>query len=88
MKEKVMEEVKFTFKPEFINRIDDIMVFHALNHENMLEIIELLTKTLAKRCQEQMNIRLVFSKEAKEFLVKKYADALPLYRQGAFRSRV
>ena len=75
MKQGVMEEVKRTFKPEFINRIDEIMVFHTLNHQNMLDIIEILTNTLSKRCQEQMNIRLTFSKEAKEFLVKKYADA-------------
>lgn len=75
MKQGVMEEVKRTFKPEFINRIDEIMVFHALNHQNMLDIIELLTKNLAKRCKEQMNIRITFSKEAKELLVNKYADA-------------
>ena len=75
MKQGVMEEVKRTFKPEFINRIDEIMVFHTLNHQNMLDIIELLTKNLAKRCKEQMDIRITFSKEAKELLVNKYADA-------------
>lgn len=75
MKRGVMEEVKRTFKPEFINRIDEIMVFHALNHQNMLDIIELLTKALAKRCQEQLNINLSFTKEVKEYLVEKCADA-------------
>ncbi len=75
MKQGVMEEVKRTFKPEFINRIDEIMVFHALNHQNMLDIIELLTKALAKRCKEQLNIELTFTQEVKEYLVKKYADA-------------
>ena len=75
MKQGVMEEVKRTFKPEFINRIDEIMVFHALNHQNMMDIIELLTANLAKRCLKQMNIKLFFTNEAKEFLVKKYADS-------------
>ncbi len=84
MKRGVMEEVKRTFKPEFINRIDEIMVFHALNHQNMLDIIELLTGALAKRCQEQLNINLSFTKEVKEYLVEKFADdkmgARPLKR--------
>lgn len=75
MKQNVMEEVKRTFKPEFINRIDEIMVFHALNHQNMLDIIELLTNALAKRCEEQLNIKLTFTAAVKEYLVKKYADA-------------
>lgn len=75
MKQGVMEEVKRTFKPEFINRIDEIMVFHTLNHQNMMDIMTLLTNALAKRCEEQLNIRLTFSNEVKEFLVKKYADA-------------
>lgn len=84
MKQNVMEEVKRTFKPEFINRIDEIMVFHALNHENMLDIVALLTDNLAKRCEEQLNIKLSFTKNLKEHLVKKYADvkmgARPLKR--------
>lgn len=75
MKQNVMEEVKRTFKPEFINRIDEIMVFHALNHQNMLDIIELLTNALANRCEEQLNIKLTFTAAVKEYLVKKYADA-------------
>ena len=84
MKQNVMEEVKRTFKPEFINRIDEIMVFHALNHENMLDIVTLLAENLAKRCKEQMDIKLSFTKNLKEYLVKKYADvkmgARPLKR--------
>lgn len=84
MKQNVMEEVKRTFKPEFINRIDEIMVFHALNHENMLDIVTLLAENLAKRCEEQMDIKLSFTKNLKEYLVKKYADvkmgARPLKR--------
>ena len=84
MKQNVMEEVKRTFKPEFINRIDEVMVFHALNHENMLNIVELLTDNLAKRCEKQLNIKLSFTKAVREYLVKKYADvkmgARPLKR--------
>ena len=75
MKQNVMEEVKRTFKPEFINRIDEIMVFHTLNHENMLDIVALLTDNLAKRCEKQLNIKLSFTKNVREYLVKKYADA-------------
>lgn len=84
MKNGVMEEVKRLFKPEFINRIDDIMVFHQLNKENMKEIITLLSKNLAKRCETQMGIRLKLSPALKEHLVDKYADmkmgARPLRR--------
>ena len=75
MKQNVMEEVKRVFRPEFINRIDEIMVFHTLNHQNMLEIVALLTKSLAKRCQEQLDIQLSFTKAVKEYLVEKYADS-------------
>ncbi len=75
MKKNVMEEVKRVFKPEFINRIDEIMVFHTLNHQNMLDIVELLLNNLSKRCEKQLNIRLSFKKELKEYLVTKYSDA-------------
>ncbi len=79
MKSGVMEEVKRTFKPEFINRIDDIIVFHQLNSENMKAIVSLLAANLYKRCEEQMDIRLSMSAALKEHLVTKYADA----RMGA-----
>lgn len=84
MKNGVMEEVKRLFKPEFINRIDDIMVFHQLNKANMKEIITLLSYNLAKRCEAQMGIKLKLSPALKEYLVDKYADmkmgARPLKR--------
>ncbi len=84
MKSGVMEEVKRSFKPEFINRIDDIIVFHQLNHENMKEIIQLLSGSLCRRCQNQMDIRLSLTGALKEHLVDKYADqkmgARPLKR--------
>ena len=54
MKTSVMEEVKRMFKPEFINRIDDIMVFHALTNDDMKEIVTLLSKNLIDRCRNQM----------------------------------
>ncbi|MBQ7775436.1 MAG: ATP-dependent Clp protease ATP-binding subunit [Lachnospiraceae bacterium] len=84
MKSNVMEEVKRSFKPEFINRIDDIIVFHQLNKDNMKEIINLLAASLTKRCQQQMNIKLTLSPALKEHLVEKYSDnkmgARPLRR--------
>ena len=84
MKSGVMEEVKKVFKPEFINRIDDIIVFHQLNKENMKEIVNLLGSGLSKRCNEQMGIDLRLSAALKEHLVTKYADkkmgARPLKR--------
>lgn len=84
MKSGVMEEVKKSFKPEFINRIDDIIVFHQLDNENMKEIIDLLAHGLSKRCADQMNIRLTLTPALKEHLVNKYSDnkmgARPLKR--------
>ena len=84
MKSNVMEEVKRSFKPEFINRIDDIIVFHQLNNENMKEIVNLLASNLYKRCENQLGIHLTITAALKEHLVKKYADnkmgARPLKR--------
>ena len=84
MKSSVMEEVKKLFKPEFINRIDEIIVFHQLNDENMKSIVTLLADNLSKRCENQMDIKLKLSPSLKEHLVKKYADkkmgARPLKR--------
>ncbi|MBP3205009.1 MAG: AAA family ATPase, partial [Lachnospiraceae bacterium] len=84
MKSAVMEEVKRSFKPEFINRIDDIIVFHQLNDENMKDIVNLLAANLVKRCESQMDIHISLTPAMKEHLVKKYADqkmgARPLKR--------
>ena len=84
MKSNVMEEVKRSFKPEFINRIDDIIVFHQLNNENIKEIVNLLASNLYKRCEDQLGIHLTITAALKEHLVKKYADnkmgARPLKR--------
>lgn len=75
MKENVMEEVKRIFKPEFINRIDEIMVFHPLNRDNMKQIVTMLSKNLVTRCRKQMDIELSVSPALKEYIVEKYTDA-------------
>ncbi|MDO4333861.1 MAG: ATP-dependent Clp protease ATP-binding subunit [Eubacteriales bacterium] len=84
MKTGVMEEVKRLFKPEFINRIDEIMVFHSLTKADMKEIITLLSENLVKRCREQMNIRLTITPALKDHIVEKHSDlkmgARPLKR--------
>ncbi len=74
MKSGVMEEVKRLFKPEFINRIDEIMVFHPLNREDMKKIVTLLAQNLVKRCREQMEIELVITPSVKEWLIDKHMD--------------
>ncbi len=84
MKSGVMEEVKRGFKPEFINRIDDIIVFHQLNKDDMKAIVSLLAAGLYRRCESQMDIKLTLSAALKEHLVEKYSDmkmgARPLKR--------
>ena len=84
MKSGVMEEVKRLFKPEFINRIDEIMVFHQLSTEEMMQIVTLLSSSLAKRCKEQLDIKLTISPAVKKHLVDKYSEekmgARPLKR--------
>lgn len=84
MKDRVMEEVKRLFKPEFLNRIDEIMVFHQLNMEHMKEIVEIMLRGIIKRTKIQMNITLSVSQEAKAYLVEKGYDekygARPLRR--------
>lgn len=75
MKSGVMEEVKRIFKPEFINRIDEIMVFHPLNRENMKQIVTMLSKNLTDRCKKQMDIELTVTPALKEYIVEKYTDA-------------
>lgn len=84
MKEGVMEEVKHIFRPEFINRIDDIVVFHALQEEEIQQIIDLLMRQLAKRVKEQMDITLKYDAKVKKFIFDKGYDkkygARPLRR--------
>lgn len=68
MKENVLEEVKKIFKPEFINRIDEMLVFHTLTKENIQDIVRLMIGTLGKRLEAQMSITLEVSKEAVEYI--------------------
>ena len=70
MKEGVMDEVKRIFKPEFINRIDEIIVFHALSKENIRSIVEIMVKSIAKRSKAQMNITLETSAEVIDHLAE------------------
>ena len=84
MKTGVMDEVKRMFKPEFLNRIDDTIVFHPLTKDHMKEIVTILLNVLAKRTKNQMSIRLNAGDNVKEYLVEKGYDekygARPLKR--------
>ncbi len=84
MKSKVMDEVKRIFKPEFINRIDEIIVFHMLNKEQIAKIVDIMINTVNKRTLEQMKISIELDDEAKKYIVEKGYDekygARPLRR--------
>lgn len=75
MKGKLLDEVKKTFKPEFLNRIDDIIVFRPLLKEDLGKIVDIEIGLLAKRLQEQ-GIILKVSQEAKDFLIEKGFDPI------------
>ena len=84
MKDNVMEEVKRLFRPEFLNRIDETMVFHSLNEEHMKKIAGLMCRELSERVKKQMNIKLTIRDSVKKFIVEKGSDkkygARPLRR--------
>lgn len=84
MKEGVMEEVKHLFKPEFINRIDEIIVFHALTRENISDIASHMLESFRLRAKEQMDLTVRYSKSVVEFVAEKGFDkdygARPLRR--------
>ena len=75
MKSKVMDEVKRMFKPEFINRIDDIIVFHALGKEEIGKIVDIMMKSLNKRIYDQMKLSIELDDAARDYLVSKGYDA-------------
>ena len=83
MKDKVMDELKKSFRPEFLNRIDEVIVFHSLEQEHIEQIVSLMTDELRKRLKEQQ-IDFVLSEEAKKVLAKEGFDpaygARPLRR--------
>ncbi len=76
IKELVMDEVKKTFRPEFLNRLDEIVVFHPLNREHVFKIIDILLRDLRKRLSER-NMELKLTKDAREFLLERGYD--PVY---------
>lgn len=76
MKQKLLDEVKRTFKPEFLNRLDDIIVFRPLEKEDLLKIVDIEVNELAKRIKEQ-NIEIILDKDAKELILEKGFD--PVY---------
>jgi ATP-dependent Clp protease ATP-binding subunit ClpC len=89
MKSRMMEELRKTFRPEFLNRVDELIVFHALDEGNIRRIVDLMVDSLAKRL-EQRDVRLTMTDEAKDFLAKEGFDpkygARPLRR--AIQQRV
>ncbi len=84
MKSLVMEDVSRIFKPEFLNRIDETIVFRMLNKDDMKQIVTILSKTLVDRCKNQMDIHLIITEPAKSYIVEKAYDpkygARPLRR--------
>ena len=84
MKGSVMEEVRRIFKPEFLNRIDETIVFHQLTKDDMNRIINLLAQSLITRCRTQLDISLTLTPSLKEHIVEKYSNlkmgARPLKR--------
>lgn len=75
MKQNVMDEVKQIFRPEFLNRIDEVIVFHALEKKHMKQIVGLLCKEFTKRLKAQMDITLTLRESAKNHIVEKGTDA-------------
>ncbi len=75
MKGKLLDEVKRTFKPEFLNRVDDIIVFHPLTKDDLQQIIDIEVKDVQKRLEER-NLQLKLSKEVRDFLIEKGFDPI------------
>ena len=86
MKGSVMEEVRRIFKPEFLNRIDETIVFRSLNKEDMKQIVGLMTKELSVRCEKQLGIALVVRDAAKQYIVEKAYE--PKYGARPLRRKI
>ncbi len=86
MKESVMEEVRRIFKPEFLNRIDETIVFRSLNKEDMKQIAALMLKEVAERCQSQMGIHLTVRDSVKSYIVEKAYE--PKYGARPLRRKI
>ena len=84
MKAGVMDEVKHLFKPEFLNRIDETIVFHPLTRENVKDIADIMLKTICNRIKGQLGVETVISEEVRNHLAEKGFDenygARPLRR--------
>ncbi|MCR4841724.1 MAG: ATP-dependent Clp protease ATP-binding subunit [Eubacterium sp.] len=86
MKGLVMDEVRHMFKPEFLNRIDETIVFHALTLDDMKKIVNLLTRSLVKRCRENLDIELNIMDSVKKHLAKESYD--PKYGARPLKRRI
>ena len=84
MKDNVMREIKLIFRPEFLNRIDEILVFHPLGKEKIKKIVGMMCRELAKRAKEQLGIKLTIRESVKEYIAETGMDqkygARPLRR--------
>lgn len=86
MKGSVMEEVRRIFKPEFLNRIDETIVFRSLNKEDMKQIVGLMVKELSARCEKQLGISLIIRDAAKQYIVEKAYE--PKYGARPLRRKI
>ena len=86
MKETVMDEIKNIFRPEFLNRIDEIIVFSSLTKDDMKEIVRLQTAEIEKRAADQVNIKLKVTPNAREYLVDEGYD--PRYGARALKRKI
>lgn len=86
MKGSVMEEVRRIFKPEFLNRIDETIVFRPLNKTDMKQIVNLMTKEISERCKNQLGITLTVRDSAKSYIVEKAYD--PKYGARPLRRKI
>ena len=85
MKNKVMAEVKRTFRPEFLNRVDEIIVFHELTEEQLRSVVELMVRDLAKRLEER-KVEIELTDKAKSWLAKEGFD--PIYGARPLRRAI
>ena len=86
MKDTVMDEIKNIFRPEFLNRIDEIIVFSSLTKENMKDIVKIQLSDIEKRAKEQMGITLKVSPKAKEYLIEQGFD--PRYGARSLKRKI
>ena len=75
MKQNVMDEVRMIFRPEFLNRIDEIIVFHSLDKSHLRKIVSLMCREFTKRLEDQLGIHLTLRESAKNLLAEKGTDS-------------